>query len=85
MKSLEDAKGDRDFQRTEIASLISDWENRAGGGDDLKLPELEDRGRRRSQDFTNLRQIFVEHSGGIGGDWVSCKTQRYFAYTAINF
>ena len=41
---------------------------RAGGGDLLKPPELEDRGRRRSEEFTILRLKFMEHDGGVGED-----------------
>ena len=66
-----DGRGDDDFQKTEIPILISDWERRAGGGEEregLKLPDLEERGRRRSQDFTNLRLKFIEHTGERGGD-----------------
>ena len=57
-----------DFQKTEVNNLIADWEARAGGGDLLKPPELEDRGRRRSEEFTILRLKFMEHDGGVGED-----------------
>ena len=46
-----------------MTSLISDWEKRAGGGEgreELALPAVEERGRRRSQEFTKLRQKFTE-------------------------
>ena len=51
------------FQKVEISNLISDWERRAGGGEgkeELALPAVEERGRRRSQEFTNLRLKFIE-------------------------
>ena len=57
-----------DFQKTEVGNLIADWEARAGGGDLLKPPELEDRGRRRSEEFTILRLKFMEHDGGVRED-----------------
>ena len=69
-----------EFQKTEISNLIADWESRAGGGDLLKPPELEDRGRRRSQEFTNLRLKFMEHSGGVGDD---LKTARPMSETLL--
>ena len=53
------------FQRTEVSSLISEWESRARGGEGmqkLELPEESDhgRGRRMSQEFKQIRQKFVE-------------------------
>ena len=62
------SKEDEDFQKAEIQTLISGWESRAGGGNGLKPPELEDRGRRRSQEFTNLRLKLMEQSGGVGDE-----------------
>ena len=46
-----------------MTSLIYDWERRAGGGEgreELALPAVEERGRRRSQEFTKLRLKFTE-------------------------
>ena len=44
--------------------LISEPLYLTGGGEEreeLKLPAVEERGRRRSQEFTNLRLKFIEH------------------------
>ena len=39
----------------------------------VKSPSTPGLSRRRSQDFTNLRQKFIEHSGGRGGDEISAR------------
>jgi hypothetical protein len=52
-----------------VSSLISEWEDRARGGEErsrLELPEESDpgRGRRASQEFQQVRQKFVVEEGG---------------------
>ena len=68
----ESVRKDEGFQQTEVNILISEWEKRAGGGevDSLALPDNGGRERRRSQDFQELRQKFVdiEEGGGVQSD-----------------
>ena len=69
---------------TEVAKLISKWEKRAGGGDcgdSLKLPDMVggDRGRRVSQEFTELRQRYVDSAEEGGGGRMSDGPRVTFA------
>ena len=64
--------------------LISKWEKRAGGGDcgdSLKLPHMVggDGGRRVSQEFTELRQRYVDSAGEGGGGRMSDGPRITFA------
>ena len=65
----ESVREDEGFQQTEVNILISEWEKRAGGGevDSLALPDSGGRERRMSQEFQELRQKFVDHEEGGGG------------------
>ena len=62
--------------KTDVYGLISEWERRVGGGDcgdSLELPDMDggDRGRRVSQEFTELRQKYVDFGGEGGGGRMS--------------
>ena len=57
-----------------IATIISDWERRARGGEDmdsLKVNVERDRGKRRvSQEFSGVLQKFVDMERGVGDDMI---------------
>ena len=74
---------------TEVAKLISKWEKRAGGGDcgdSLKLPDMVggDGGRRVSQEFTELRQRYVDCAEEGGGGRMSDGPRVTFATSFDN-
>ena len=51
------------FRSLDMRTLISKWEDRAGGGEgrnELPLPTVEGGGRRKSQDFTELILKFTD-------------------------
>ena len=78
------------FQKTEVAILISDWERRAGGGEErdcLQLPDMDGRGRVRrvSQEFTDLRQKFVGQSKEGGGSKMTARPKSTFATQLSNY
>ena len=77
------------FRKKEVSSLISEWESRARGGEEmerLELPEDDDhgRGRRMSQEFQQVRQKFVEKEGGAIIDVKTAEPILSFATSCNN-
>ena len=72
-----------DFHGSDIATIISDWERRARGGeemDSLKVNMERDRDRRRvSQEFSGVLQKFVDMEREVGEERRTAKTRPSFA------